>query len=85
MKEGATIAEIREMTNDELAREGWQNNRLHSRPTVLVLEDGAKIYASTDPEGNGPGALFGIDADGTAVRIEGYSTPNEGESDTSEK
>ena len=30
------------------------------KSAVLVLDNGDKIYASQDYEGNGPGALFGV-------------------------
>lgn len=55
--EGQKIVDVREMTEDELEREHW--HPVHGNPVVLVLEDGTKIYASQDSEGNGPGALFG--------------------------
>jgi hypothetical protein len=61
---GATIKDIRWMTLEEMVREGW------SRPAVVLeLEEGGKIYASCDEEGNGPGVLFGEDADGETVYI----------------
>ena len=53
------------MTKEELDVEGWETGR-HTPPTVLVLvlDDGTKLYPSQDEEGNGPGALFGINPDG---------------------
>lgn len=60
---GKTIKNVRPMTDAELDAEGWTPSRAHGRPTVLVLEDGTTLYPSRDPEGNGPGALFGS-ADG---------------------
>ena len=54
---GQRIVEIREMTDEELEREGWQTHV--GRPTpVLELEAGTILYPSTDPEGNAPGAVF---------------------------
>lgn len=56
---GKTIAEIRPMSDEEQAMEGWERTRYD--PPVVVFEDGTKIYPSQDHEGNGPGALFGVD------------------------
>jgi len=57
--QGRTIETVRPMTSDEQDVEGW------SRPaTVIVLDDGTKIYPSRDQEGNGPGVIFGISAAG---------------------
>lgn len=53
---GARIVEVRPMTPEEIESEGWDDPA-----TVLVLDSGQKLYASQDPEGNGPGALFGTD------------------------
>ena len=52
---GKKIVKVRTMTKKELETEGW-----HSRYPIIVLEldNGLKIYASKDDEGNGPGALF---------------------------
>ena len=54
--EGAKIVKIREMTKKEAEAEGWDLYRDGCR--VLVLDNGIKLYASQDYEGNGPGALF---------------------------
>lgn len=56
--EGLKIKEVRSMTKVELNGEGWDSRY----PVVcIVLEDGTKLYPSRDEEGNGPGAIFGID------------------------
>lgn len=60
MVEGQTIEEVREMTDEEMEQEGWSTAR-GQNPMVLVLEDGSILYPSMDPEGNGPGCLFGYD------------------------
>lgn len=60
--EGQTIENIREMTDEEIEREGWRVGR-HGKPMCLELEDGTVIFPSMDPEGNGPGELFGYDPD----------------------
>lgn len=64
--EGKTIKEVREMTDEEMESEHWHGNR---KPTVLVLDDGTKIFASRDPEGNGAGAMFGERPDGEKIRV----------------
>lgn len=58
---GATITDVRPMTDDELRDEGWQCR--HGPPVALELSSGAVIYPSADPEGNGGGAIFGYDDD----------------------
>ena len=59
---GKTIVGARYMTKAEAEREGW-----NGRPLVLILDDddGTMIFPSRDDEGNGPGALFGSDKDGS--------------------
>ena len=59
--EGAKIVRIREMTRKEADNEGWDLS--HNGCRVLVLDNGIKLYASQDYEGNGPGALFFTDKD----------------------
>ena len=54
--EGAKIVKIREMTKKEADAEYWDLS--HNGCRVLVLDNGIKLYASRDYEGNGPGALF---------------------------
>ena len=54
--EGRKIVKIREMTKKEANNEGWDLS--HDGCRVLELDDGIKLYASRDYEGNGPGALF---------------------------
>ena len=60
--ENQTVSEVRQMTDAELECEGWQHY-CGKAPTVIVFENGTKVYPSSDPEGNSPGALFGIDDD----------------------
>lgn len=52
---GKTIKEVRHMTSEELEQEQWSGEK---SPAVIVLDNGTKIYASRDHEGNGPGTLF---------------------------
>lgn len=63
-----TIQDVRPMTPEELEAEGWSAAAWEC-PIVLVLDDGTKLYAARDPEGNGPGALFGADPQGRSFRI----------------
>ena len=58
---GQKVVEIRPMTEEEENVEGWDNNSGSSM--VIVFKDGTILYASRDPEGNGPGTLFGVDKD----------------------
>jgi hypothetical protein len=62
--EGKTIETVRPMNEEELERNYWSSGRMHAPPIVIVLEDGTKLYPSKDPEGNGPGAMFGEHPDG---------------------
>ena len=50
------IVEVREMTKAEQEREGWDSPAI-----ALVLDNGVVLYPSQDDEGNGCGALFGVD------------------------
>jgi hypothetical protein len=65
---GRTITGARPMTARELAAEGWTTG-IHGAPVVLVLDDGTRLYPSRDAEGNGPGALFGVDAGGETFAV----------------
>ena len=58
---GAKIVDIRKMTTKEANLEGWDLGR--NDCMVLVLDNGIKMYASQDYEGNGSGALFFTDND----------------------
>jgi len=61
---GRSIADVRPMNAAELKREGWDRPGM-----VIVLDDRTRVFASQDEEGNGPGALFGIGADGKGFYI----------------
>ena len=66
---GATIKSVRWMTTAEMEKEGW------TRPAVVMeMEEGGKIYASQDDEGNGPGTLFGENKNGESIYIMPYKT-----------
>ena len=51
---GKKIVEVRDCTTEEAFKEGWDDENF----SVIVLENGLKIYPSRDYEGNGPGVLF---------------------------
>jgi len=53
---GRKIVDARYMTTEDANREGWGKHLCGS--LVITLDDGTKIFPSTDDEGNGPGALF---------------------------
>jgi len=57
---GQKIKTMRPMTRDEMEEQYWDGEG-----TVLVLENGVKLYPSRDSEGNGPGVIFGTRPDGT--------------------
>lgn len=65
---GLKVTDVRMMTNEELEAEGWEST-WGSFAVVLIFEDGSKVYASSDEEGNDVGCLFGMTGNGTAVVI----------------
>lgn len=77
--EGRTIKRVRPMTEEELRREGWAEDQFGSTPRymppVVEFEDGSTLFASRDPEGNGPGAMFGSDPDGQGIWLPPPDSP----------
>ena len=69
MLKGKTVKCVREMTPAELAAEGWDSLSPHDNPLVIEFGDGAKVFASADMDGNGPGALVGVGADGVSFYV----------------
>lgn len=63
---GRKIVEIREMTDEELDREGWSAGG----PPVIVLEDGTTLFPAADQEGEGAGVLLGAADDRGPFRVE---------------
>jgi hypothetical protein len=56
---GHKIVQVRPMTEKEMQEQYWD------RPaTVIVLDNGTKLYPSRDEEGNDPGCIFGTYPDG---------------------
>lgn len=65
---GLKVKEVRMMNSLELESEGWEDS-YGGFPVVIVFEDGSKIYASSDPEGNDSGCLFGMTKDGESIIV----------------
>lgn len=63
---GRKIVEQRRMTEEELNAQGWDED---GKTTCLVFDDGSKIFASQDDEGNGPGNIFGVTKEGKSVYV----------------
>lgn len=61
---GKKIIQVRPMTVEEQNAEDWDE-----RATVLVLENGVRLYASQDEEGNGAGAMFGRLPNGKSIYV----------------
>lgn len=65
---GKKIVKIRPFTKEELDFEGWDEDH-GTAGSVIELDNGAKIYASSDDEGNSPGTLFGVNKKGEGLYI----------------
>jgi len=65
---GLKCTNVRWLSEEEALNEGWDDIRWNNT-AVLEFSDGSKVYASCDPEGNGPGSLFGITKTGNAISI----------------
>lgn len=55
---GLKCTNVRWLSEEEALNEGWDDIRWNNT-AVLEFSDGSIVYASCDPEGNGPGSLFG--------------------------
>lgn len=55
---GQKIAQVRPLSAQELEDFGWDANPNGGIPMVIILENGAALVPSQDPEGNGPGHIF---------------------------
>ena len=58
---GCKIVAVEMLSKKDVSSECWDGSGELS--AVLVLDDGSRIYASQDYEGNNPGALFGRKGD----------------------
>lgn len=64
------IVGIRPMRKDEADREGWSHwDSMRGLSVVIVLGDGTKLYASSDPEGNDSGCIFAVDPTGQTITL----------------
>jgi hypothetical protein len=63
---GKVVKKLRYLNRSELAREGWDTRQ---KVAAVEFSDGSLLYASSDPEGNGPGALFGTTPEGQTVWV----------------
>jgi hypothetical protein len=73
MLRGLKIIDYRPATPNELEAQGWDEDELRwgQEPHVIVLSNGTKLFASSDGEGNEPGALFVVDANDSLVAVDG--------------
>jgi hypothetical protein len=55
---GKKIVDVIKLPNAISGKEGWEYTPYDG--IALVLNDGSFLYPSRDEEGNGPGALFGM-------------------------
>ena len=65
---GLKVVDVRMMTKLELEAEGWENY-YGGYPVVIVFDDFSKIYASSDPEGNNAGCLFGVTTNNESIIV----------------
>lgn len=56
---GMRIKDVRRMTKKELSSQCWDGPAM-----VIILENGVKLFPSSDEEGNSAGVLFGTSKDG---------------------
>lgn len=68
---GLKVTDVRWITTEEMEQEGWESRS--DKTAVLIFNDGSRVYASCDYEGNDCGALFGYTADNTPVVVEPLS------------
>ena len=59
---GASVSNVRKMTQGELSAHSWDDNRGFNPVYVVELDNGVTLYPSRDGEGNGGGVLFGVDS-----------------------
>jgi len=55
---GQKIAQVRPLSVQEQLDFGWDDAGYGGIPMVIILENGAALVPSQDPEGNGPGHIF---------------------------
>lgn len=65
---GLKVKDVRMMTEEELKAEGWEGY-YGGYPVAIVFDDDSIIYASSDPEGNNVGCLFGVTSKGETIIV----------------
>jgi len=65
---GLTVKNVRMLTKEELKAEGWEHY-YGGYPVAIVFDDDSIIYASSDPEGNNVGCMFGVTSDGETIIV----------------
>lgn len=65
---GLKVSNVRMMTKLELSAEGWEES-YGGFPVVIEFNDGSKVYASSDPEGNNAGCIFGLTKNGESIIV----------------
>jgi len=65
---GLTVKDVRMLTKEELKAEGWEHY-YGGYPVAIVFDDDSIIYASSDPEGNNVGCMFGVTSDGETIIV----------------
>ena len=65
---GLTVKDVRMMTKAELETEGWEDY-YGGYPVAIVFDDNSIIYASSDPEGNNSGCIFGVTSKGETIIV----------------
>lgn len=63
---GLSIVKVSRLTPADMKEEGWLDE---TRPIVLYLSDGSRLWPARDPEGNGPGCFFGVNKEGQSVSL----------------
>lgn len=58
---GARLVAVREVTEAELEEIGCGSSGRGSTPMMLVFNNGVKLTALMDPEGNGVGTMIWLD------------------------
>tara|TARA_E500000318_G_scaffold14854_4_gene14814 strand:- start:22245 stop:22514 length:270 start_codon:yes stop_codon:yes gene_type:complete len=66
---GQTITNFRPISEAEIIDEEWDRFNNCWMCSVMELSNGMRIYPSQDSEGNGPGCLYGITAEGKRIYV----------------
>jgi len=61
---GRTITGIRRLNDEECEQIWGMPASMYDMPLVIELDDGSELIPSSDPEGNGVGALFYFNPEG---------------------